>query len=109
MAMKLSKVSHWRQAEQAEFDSMTKRQVFTHMVLSPAKKSIDTQWVHALIYKDGEIYEYKASLRIVQAIAAKLRFDIQQMDVETEFLIAHLEQEEEYIRVPKGVTRALYF
>ena len=44
------------------------------------------------------------SLRIVLAITAKLRFDIQQMDVETEFLNTNLE-EEEYIRVPKGVTR----
>ena len=130
MAMKLSKVSHWRQAEQAELDSMTKHQVFTHMVLPRGKKTIDTKWVYALKYKNGVIYKYKArlvakgyeqlygvdfeetfapvarltSLRIVLAIAAKLRFDIQQMDVETAFLNATLE-EEVYIRVPEGVTR----
>ena len=33
MSMKSPAASYWRLAEQAEFDSMTKHQVFTHMVL----------------------------------------------------------------------------
>ena len=129
-AMKSPEAHHWKLAEQAELDSMTKHQVFTHMVLPRGKKTIDTKWVYALKYKDGVIYKYKArlvakgyeqqygvdfeetfapvarltSLRIVLAIAAKLRFDIQQMDVETAFLNATLE-EEVYIKVPEGVTR----
>ena len=128
-AMKSPEAHHWKLAEQAELESMTKHQVFTHMVLPRGKKTIDTKWVYALKYKDGVIYKYKArlvakgyeqlygvdfeetfapvarltSLRIVLAIAAKLRFDIQQMDVETAFLNATLE-EEVYIKVPEGVT-----
>ena len=45
------------------------------------------------------------SLRIVLAIAAKLHFDIQQMDVETAFLNAKL-KEEVYVEVPEGLTVA---
>ena len=133
MAMKSRDASHWQVAEQAELDSMTKHQVFTPMVLPPGKKTIDTKWVYALKYKDGVIYKYKArlvakgyeqiygidfeetfapvarltSLRIVLAISAKLRFDIQQMDVETAFLNAKLE-EEVYISIPEGVTVATH-
>ena len=60
MAMKSPEASQWRLAEQAELDSMTKHEVFTHMVLPPGKKTIDTRWVYALKYKDGVIYKYKA-------------------------------------------------
>ena len=130
-AMKSPEASHWRLAEQAELDSMTKHEVFTHMVLPAGKKAIDTRWVYALKYKDGVIYKYKArlvakgyeqiygvdfeetfapvarltSLRIVLAISAKLQLDVQQMDVETAFLNAPL-AEEVYIRIPDGVTVA---
>ena len=129
--MKSPEAPHWRLAEQAELDSMLKHEVFTQMVLPPGKKAIDTRWVYALKYKDGTIYKYKArlvaegyeqiycvdfeetfalvarltSLRIVLAIAAKLQFDVQQMDVETAFLNATL-VEEVYIKIPDGVTVA---
>ena len=129
MAMKSEDALKWQIAEQAELDSMTKHKVFTQMVLPPGKKKIDTKWVYAVKYKDGQIYKYKArlvakgyeqiygvdyeetyapvarltSLRIVLAISAKLNFDIQQMDVETAFLNATLE-EEVYISIPSGVT-----
>ena len=131
MAMKSPEAAHWRLAEQAELDSMTKHDVFTQMVLPAGKKAIDTRWVYALKYKDGVIYKYKArlvakgyeqiygvdfeetfapvarltSLRIVLAISAKLQLDVQQMDVETAFLNAPL-AEEVYIRIPDGVTVA---
>ena len=131
MAMKSPESSQWRIAEQAELDSMTKHEVFTHMVLPAGKKLIDTRWVYVLKYKNGTISKYKArlvakgyeqtygvdfeetfapvarltSLRIVLAIAAKLQLDVQQMDVETAFLNAPL-AEEVYIRIPDGVTVA---
>jgi len=98
------------------------------MVLPPGKKKIETKWVYALKYKEGVICKYKArlvakgyeqiygvdyeetfapvarltSLRIVLAISARLRFDVQQMDVETAFLNADL-KEEVYIAVPEGL------
>ena len=102
--------------------------IHTHGLPSGKKTVVYTKWVYALKYKDGAIYTARlvakgyeqmygvdfeetfapvarlTSLRIVLAITANLRFDIQQMDVETEFLNTNVE-EEEYIRVPKGVTR----
>ena len=131
MAMKSKDSRNWRKAEQAELDSMTTHQVFTHMVLPPGKKKIDTKWVYTLKSKDGVITKYKArlvakgyeqiygvdyeetyapvakftSLRIVLAISAQLNFDIQQMDVDTAFLNAKL-AEEVYIAVPEGITVA---
>ena len=128
-AMKSPEAAQWTIAEQQELDSMTKHEVFTPMYLPPGKKKIETRWVYVIKYKNGAISKFKArlvakgyeqiygidyeetfapvakltSLRIVLAIAAKLHLDIQQMDVETAFLNATLE-EEVYISVPDGVT-----
>ena len=63
MAMKSLEALHWKLAEQAELDSMTKYQVSTHMILPPGKKSIDTKWVYAVKYKDGQIYKWVYATR----------------------------------------------
>ena len=127
-AMKSAEANDWRIAEQHEIDSLTKNKVFTQMVLPPGKQPIETKWVYTLKYKNGTLHKYKArlvakgyeqvhgidyeetyapvakltSLRLVLAISAILHLDVQQMDVDTAFLNAHL-QEEVYINIPEGV------
>ena len=107
------------------------RKVFTQMVLPPGKQPIETKWVYTLKYKNGTLTKYKArlvakgyeqtqgvdyeetyapvakltSLRLVLAISAIMHLDVQQMDVDTAFLNAHL-QEEVYISIPEGVQAA---
>ena len=127
--MKSPEAAQWQLAEQTELDSMTTHRVFTPMRLPPGKTPIKTKWVYVIKYKNGQILKYKArlvakgyeqiygidfeetfapvarltSLRILLAISAKLHLDVQQMDVETAFLNAQLE-EEVYISIPEGVT-----
>ena len=108
---------------------MESKGVFVPTTLPQGKSLIDTRWVYALKYKNGEIARFKArlvakgfeqiagidfdqtfspvarmaSLRLVLALSAIYRFEVHQMDVETAFLNADLE-EEVYIRAPEGYT-----
>ena len=118
----------WLAAEASELASLESKGVFIPTVLPQGKSLIDTRWVFALKYKNGEIARFKArlvakgfeqiagidfdqtfspvarmaSLRLVLALSAIYRFEVHQMDVETAFLNADLE-EEVYIRVPEGI------
>ena len=120
--------AQWIAAEQSEIASLQSKGVFEPTVLPAGKSLIDTKWVYALKYKNGEIARFKArlvakgfeqiagidfdqtfspvarmaSLRLVLALSALYRFEVHQMDVETAFLNADLE-EEVYIRIPEGV------
>ena len=119
----------WLAAETSELASLESKGVFIPTTLPQGKSLIDTRWVFALKYKNGEIARFKArlvakgfeqiagidfdqtfspvarmaSLRLVLALSAIYRFEVHQMDVETAFLNADLE-EEVYIRVPEGYT-----
>ena len=120
--------AQWIAAEQSEIASLQSKGVFEPTVLPDGKSIIDTKWVYALKYKNGEIARFKArlvakgfeqiagidfdqtfspvarmaSLRLVLALAALYRLEVHQMDVETAFLNADLE-EEVYIRIPEGL------
>ena len=119
----------WLAAESCELASLESKGVFVPTTLPQGKSLIDTRWVYALKYKNGEIARFKArlvakgfeqiagidfdqtfspvarmaSLRLVLALSAIYRFEVHQMDVETAFLNADLE-EEVYIRAPEGYT-----
>ena len=127
-AMRSVHKAQWIAAEQSEIASLQSKGVFEPTVLPDGKSIIDTKWVYALKYKNGEIARFKArlvakgfeqiagidfdqtfspvarmaSLRLVLALAALYRLEVHQMDVETAFLNADLE-EEVYIRIPEGL------
>jgi len=127
MAMKSSDREHWIEAERSEIASMHEHNVFVPSILPPNKTAVDTKWVYVIKYKNGVISKYKArlvakgftqiygidydetyapvarmtSLRLVLALSALLSLEVHQMDVETAFLNADL-QEEVYIRAPEG-------
>ena len=128
-ALRSTHKEKWLEAEASELASLASKGVFLPTVLPQGKSVIDTRWVFALKYKNGEIARFKArlvakgfeqiagidfdqtfspvarmaSLRLVLALSAIYRFEVHQMDVDTAFLNADLE-EEVYIRAPEGYT-----
>ena len=128
MAMKSSDRDHWLVAEKAEIDSLNEHNVFVPSILPSDKSAVDTKWVYVIKYKNGIINKYKArlvakgftqiygidydetyapvarmtSLRLVLSISAMLSLEVHQMDVETAFLNADL-QEDVYIKPPEGI------
>ena len=129
MALRSPYRDKWIEAERSEIASLESKGVFQPMVLPTGKSYIDTKWVYVVKYKNGEIARFKvrlvakgyeqiagidfdqtfspvarmASLRLVLALSAIYRLEVHQMDVETAFLNADLE-EEVYIRPPEGIT-----
>ena len=126
-ALRSTHKEKWLEAEASELASLASKGVFLPTILPQGKSVIDTRWVFALKYKNGEIARFKArlvakgfeqiagidfdqtfspvarmaSLRLVLALSAIYRFEVHQMDVDTAFLNADLE-EEVYIRAPEG-------
>eukprot|EP01037_Dinobryon_pediforme_P018407 gene18407-18677_t len=128
-AMKSSDSAQWKTAIEAELQSMRDNNVWKPAILPEDRKLVTTKWVFRPKYDiHGVIVKYKArlvargfeqvygkdfdetyspvtrlsSLRLLFALATQFDLDLQQMDVETAFLNANL-QEEVYIEVPQGV------
>ena len=120
---------HWKKAEEAELMSMRVNKVLKPSKLCDGVVPLTTKWVYTIKYDSkGNVSKYKARLvargylqvmgidydetfspvtrletvRLVLAISAQLCLKIHQMDVETAFLNADLE-EIEYIWPPDGV------
>ena len=120
--------TEWIQAEQQEIDSLKENNVFTECDLPPGRKTVKTKWIYKKkLNKFGGVERYKArlvaqgftqvegidfnetyspvarftSIRLVLALAAMFGFRVHQMDVDTAFLNAEL-QEEVYVTPPPG-------
>ena len=129
-AMASKEVEEWKKAEKEELRSMNVNNVLKPCKLPDGVVPLTTKWVYTIkTDANGKIVKYKARLvargymqvmgidydetfspvtrletiRIVLAIAAQLCLKIHQMDVETAFLNADLE-ETEFIWPPDGVT-----
>ena len=127
--MKSSDSAQWKTAIEAELQSMRDNNVWKPAILPEDRKLVTTKWVFRPKYDiHGVIVKYKArlvargfeqiygkdfdetyspvtrlsSLRLLFALATQFELDLQQIDVETAFLNANL-QEEVYIEVPQGV------
>jgi len=127
-AMQSPQKDFWLEAEQKEIESITKKKVLQPAQLPRGKKLLKTKWVYKVKYgADGELKSYKVrlvacgyaqifgvdfdetyspvirltSLRLLFAISAQLGLMIHQMDVDTAFLHADI-QEEIYIKPPEG-------
>ena len=122
----------WKQAMDAEMDSMYQNQVWELVDPPEGIVPIGNKWVYKRkIGSDGQVQTYKArlvakgyrqrygidyeetfspvamvkSIRILLAIAAHLDYDIWQMDVKTAFLNGHIE-EDLYMEQPLGYVAA---
>jgi len=127
--MKSSDSAHWQQAIDAELKSMEINDVWYSTVLPAGRKLVTTKWVFRPKHDiQGNITKYKArlvargfeqiygkdfdetyspvtrlsSLRLLFALAMQFHLELQQMDVETAFLNATL-NEEVYITIPEGI------
>mgnify|MGYP006280622545 CR=1 FL=1 len=112
----------------AEYNALMQQNVWTMCTLPAGKRTIGNKWVFKTKYNaDGTISKYKArlvakgynqqygidykeifapvvkmtSLRLILSIAAYERWEIHQMDVDTAFLNAPV-QEEIYMDQPEG-------
>jgi len=127
-AMATPQKEFWLDAERKEIMSINKKKVLQEAQLPRGKKLLRTKWVYKIKYgADGELASYKVrlvacgysqifgvdydetyspvirltSLRLLFAISAQLGLRIHQMDVNTAFLHADI-QEEIYIAPPEG-------
>ena len=118
----------WLEAEQKEIQSITTKKVLQEAQLPRGKKLLRTKWVYKIKYgTEGQLSSYKVrlvacgysqifgidfdktyspvirftSLRLLFAISAQLGLMIHQMDVNTAFLHADI-NEEIYIAPPEG-------
>ena len=120
--------TEWILAEQKEIDSLKENNVFTECDLPKGRKTVKTKWIYKKkLNKFGAVERYKArlvaqgftrvegidfnetyspvarftSIRLVLALAAMFGYRVHQMDVDTAFLNAEL-QEEVYVTPPPG-------
>lgn len=128
-AMSRSDAQQWREAMNAEIDSIRKNNVYSVTELQEGRKAIGCKWVFK-IKKDGNgnVERYKArlvakgysqkagidfnetyapvakfnSIRLILAIAASKSFVVHQMDVKTAFLNGDLD-EDIYMEQPDGM------
>ena len=128
-AMTLPSADLWRQVEEAEIKSLNGNNVLLPTRLPAGQKLMHTKWIYAMKYDtEGNIIKRKArlvaqgfrqvfgvnfdetyapvttmdTLRLVLALSAQLGLTVHQMDVETAFLNAKLD-EEMYIKPPLGI------
>ena len=128
-AMKTPHAAEWIAAEQAELHSMHINKVMFPTTLPSGVQPLRTRWVYRTkLDKDGQVKQYKArlvvkgyeqvhgidydetyspvarltSVRLILALSAKLGMPIHQMDVDTAFLNAGLD-EDVYIVPPDGM------
>jgi Reverse transcriptase (RNA-dependent DNA polymerase)/gag-polypeptide of LTR copia-type len=125
--------SHWLQAMQAEAQSLISKHTWDAEVdLPPGRKAIGSKWVFKVKRdSNGNVQRYKArlvaqgftqqhgidytevfapvvkqvSIRTILALAAYHDWEIEQLDVETAFLYAPVE-EEIFMRLPEGLDSA---
>ena len=128
-AMRTAHAAEWTAAEQSELHSMHINKVMLPTMLPPGIKPLHTRWVYRTkLDKEGQVKQYKArlvvkgyeqvhgidydetyspvarltSVRLVLALSAKLGMPVHQMDVDTAFLNAGLD-EDVYIVPPDGM------
>jgi hypothetical protein len=127
-ALKHPDREQWLEAMKAEIESMQQYQVFVPVILPPGRTAIDTRWVFATKTNSlNEITKLKArivvkgfrqeegvdyfdtfsptvrikSIKFVLALAAELDLEIKQLDYNTAFLNAKV-QEEIFVTPPPG-------
>jgi hypothetical protein len=120
--------NEWQQAMQQEMNSLIKCNTWTLCELPPGRNAIGNRWVYKTkLNEDGSIERYKArlvvqgfsqqqgidytetfapvvkykSLRIILAISTIMDYELKQMDVETAFLNAQI-NEDVYMKQPQG-------
>ncbi|MGZ8925640.1 MAG: reverse transcriptase domain-containing protein, partial [Nitrososphaeraceae archaeon] len=118
----------WEEAIQNELDSLAEFNTFTSCTLPTSRKTIDTRWVFAVKRNElNKIIKWKArlvakgfqqifgvdynetfspavkikSLKLLLAIAAQQNLEIKQLDFNTAFLNAIL-NEDIYVKTPEG-------
>lgn len=130
-AMKSPEADLWIEAINSEFQALATHDVWELTPLPPGRRAIGSKWVFKTKFNaDGTTARHKArlvakgynqrygidydevfapvvkyvSLRLILAIAAQHNWEIQQLDVDTAFLYAPVE-EEIYMEQPEGFER----
>jgi transposase InsO family protein len=126
-ARKSSEWPQWKEATNKELESLSLQGVWEEVALPPGARALGCHWILKYKYdKHGGIERYKArlvvgghrqlagefgelfapvvkytSIRMVLSLTSELGWELEQMDVDTAFLYAPLE-EEVYMRLPEG-------
>ena len=127
-ALGTEEAEQWQHATNEEYNSLMEQKTWSLVPLPPGRRAIGCRWVYKRKHaQDGSVARYKArlvakgysqregidyqevfapvvkftSIRVMLALATELDWELQQLDVDTAFLYAPV-QEEIYMEQPEG-------